>query len=154
VRFLYRRLGDRDQAEDLAQESFIRLLADRPRSPRAWLYSVALNLARDVERREKRRSQRLVILSADEAEPSDSGPEAAMAREEVAAHVRSALERLSERDRNILTLREEGLSYKEIAGVIGVSPTSMGPLLNRAQKRFLIQFEQQGKGTIDVETSG
>jgi RNA polymerase sigma factor (sigma-70 family) len=154
VRFLYRRLGDRDQAEDLAQESFIRLLADRPRSPRAWLFSVALNLARDVERQEKRRSQRLVILGADDVESPGSGPEAAMVQVEVAAHVKSALSRLSERDRNILTLREEGLSYKEIAGVIGVSPTSMGPLLNRAQKRFLIQFDQQGKGKIDVQTSG
>ena len=77
-----------------------------------------------------------------------------MVQAEVAAHVKAALDRLSERDRNILTLREEGLSYKEIAGVIGVSPTSMGPLLNRAQKRFLIQFDQQGKGKIDVQTSG
>ncbi len=154
MRFLYRRLGDRDQAEDLAQESFIRLLADRPRSPRAWLFSVALNLARDAERREKRRSQRLVILGSDDVEPAESGPEAAILNAEVAAHVKSALDCLSDRDRNILTLREEGLSYKEIAGVIGVSPTSVGPLLNRAQKRFLIQFDQQGKGTIDVQTSG
>jgi RNA polymerase sigma-70 factor (ECF subfamily) len=156
VRFLYRRLGDRDQAEDLAQESFIRLLANRPRAPRAWLYSVALNLARDAERAESRRSRRLIVLrGSDDEATSEPGPEAHMMSAEIAARVREALDCLSGRDRNLLTLREEGLSYREIAGVLGVSPTSIGPLLNRAQRRFLTHFDHKGKETIDdVETSG
>ncbi|MBI4513121.1 MAG: hypothetical protein HY702_03335 [Gemmatimonadetes bacterium] len=56
VRFLYRRLGDRDQAEELAQEAFVRLIERRPRGPRAWLYAVAANLARDAARADVRRA--------------------------------------------------------------------------------------------------
>lgn len=58
VRFLYRRLGDPDRAEELAQEAFVRLLERRPRRPDAWLYAVAANLARDAARSDARRARR------------------------------------------------------------------------------------------------
>ena len=47
VRFLYRRVWDADRAQDLAQEVFMRAMAHRPEKPRAWLFAVAANLARD-----------------------------------------------------------------------------------------------------------
>ena len=50
VWYLHGRLGDRDLAEDLAQEAFVRLLDKPPRAPDAWLYVVAGNLARDAQR--------------------------------------------------------------------------------------------------------
>src|SRR6266487_3140504 len=50
VRFLYRKVWDADRAEDLAQEVFIRALAHRPEKPRAWVFAVAANLARDEAR--------------------------------------------------------------------------------------------------------
>ncbi|HEX5438025.1 MAG TPA: TonB-dependent receptor [Gemmatimonadaceae bacterium] len=50
VQFLYGRLGDRDQAEDIAQEAFVRMYEHSPRHPRAWLHVVAANLARDAMR--------------------------------------------------------------------------------------------------------
>ena len=47
VRMLYRRVGDRDRAEDLAQETFARAVAAPPNNPRPWLFAVALNLVRE-----------------------------------------------------------------------------------------------------------
>ena len=46
VRFLYRRIGDLARAEDLAQAAFVRALDHQPAKPRAWLFTVAANLAR------------------------------------------------------------------------------------------------------------
>ena len=51
VRMLYRRTGDRDRAEDLAQETFARAVAAPPNNPRPWLFAVALNLVREDGRR-------------------------------------------------------------------------------------------------------
>jgi RNA polymerase sigma factor (sigma-70 family) len=50
--------------------------------------------------------------------------------------VRAALQQLSERDRQLLMMREEGFRYQEIAEAVGVSPTSVGTLIARAVKRF------------------
>ena len=51
VRVLYRRTGDRDRAEDIAQETFARAVAAPPRNPRPWLFAVALNLVREDGRK-------------------------------------------------------------------------------------------------------
>ncbi len=146
VRFLYRRLGDRDQAEDLAQEAFIRLLERQPRNPRAYLFTTALNLVRDAMRGETRRTRHLQVLAAEDREAAEPSPEHEVLRSETAAGVRAALAQLSERDHTLLLLWEEGFPYKEIADLIGVSPTSVGPLLARAQKRFLKHYDHAGQG--------
>ena len=150
VRYLYRRLGDLDRAEDLAQEAFVRLLERRPRRPEAWLYAVAANLARDAARSDTRRARRLQILEGfapDRAEPLG---ERAVARDETVARVRAALGALSERDRTLLLLRQEGLGYRALAETLGVASTSIGPLLARAQKRLLRAFEA-AEGPQDEE---
>ncbi|WP_410959357.1 sigma factor-like helix-turn-helix DNA-binding protein, partial [Salmonella sp. SAL4433] len=67
--------------------------------------------------------------------------------------VRDALAKLSERDRDILTLREEGLSYRDIATLLGVNPTSIGPLLNRAQRRFLKHYNETRTDSKHATTS-
>lgn len=142
VRFLYRRLGDRDQAEDLAQEAFIRLLQRQPDNPRAYLFATALNLVRDAVRGEARRSRHLQVLAVERLGTVEPSPESQVLRSETAQQVRSALAQLSDRDHTLLLLWEEGFAYKEIAALIGVSPTSVGPLLARAQKRFLKHYDQ------------
>ena len=58
VRFLYRKIWDADRAEDLAQEVFIRAMAHQPDKPRAWIFAVAANLARDEARAAWREQQR------------------------------------------------------------------------------------------------
>lgn len=151
VRFLYRRLGDRDRAEDLAQEAFVRLLGRSPRRPESWLYAVAANLARDEARGAARRARRLEALEGEWTEraaaaAAAAAPDAALEADEAAARVRAALGRLGERDRTILLLRGEGLPYREVAEVLGVAATSVGPLLNRAQRRFLRAYETAEAG--------
>jgi len=153
VRFLYRRLGDRDQAEELAQEAFTRLLDKRLRRPTAWLYTVAANLARDAARGEAVRARRLQVLAGELADAAEPSPEQELMREETSQRVRAALLSLSERDRLLLLLREEGLSYREIADVIGISPTSVGPLLTRAQRRFVRLYHDATTETRDAASA-
>ena len=142
VWYLHGRLGDRDLAEDLAQEAFVRLIDKPPREPDAWLYVVAGNLARDAQRGELRRSRHLAIVSTlreasgEAADPAPSA-DAAMCSAEESALVQETLSLLSERDAALLVMRADDVPYREIAAAIGVSPTSIGPLLARAQQRFI-----------------
>lgn len=139
-RYVHRLVGDPDLAADVVQESFVRLL-DHPlpdAEVRRWLFTVATNLVRDDARMRTRR-QRLLAeryarsdLAGDPAEVPD---ERTIRRERIAA-ARAALAQLSERDRTMLMMREEGFRYAEIAEVIDVAPGSVGTLLARALRRF------------------
>src|SRR5204862_6418784 len=93
VRYLVRRLGDRDWAEEIAQETFVRALRqEKIVSERAWLFAVATNLVRDEARKDARRRRQLELLreeaTADEAvepepRPLERAQETAMARRAV-----------------------------------------------------------------------
>jgi DNA-directed RNA polymerase specialized sigma24 family protein len=58
--------------------------------------------------------------------------------------VREVLDRLPDRDRQLLLMREEGFRYDEIAKVVGVAPASVGTLIARALKRFAAEFDVRG----------
>ena len=80
MRYLTRRLGDRDWAEEVAQETFVRALRqERLVNERAWLFAVATNLVRDEARKDVRRRRRLTLLRA-EAEATQAEPPAASVR--------------------------------------------------------------------------
>lgn len=136
-RYCNRMTGDPDQAEDLAQEAFFRLLDRRVKGTdaglRVWLFRVATNLARD---RARTRETRRRILSAFPSPENAPGPDKEMERRERVKKVRAVLEDMSSRDREMLLLRQEGFSYKEIAEATGVSPSSVGTMLARALRRF------------------
>ncbi len=140
-RYLHRLVGDADVAADLAQESFVRLLdQDVPEAQvKSWLFTVGTNLVRDRARTRGRRARLLRHPEAAPDRPAD--PEERAARLERIESVRVALDRLSERDREILLMREEGFRYAEIAHVIGVKPSSVGTLLARALRRFAEAYE-------------
>jgi RNA polymerase sigma-70 factor (ECF subfamily) len=143
VRYLTRRLGDRDWAEEVAQETFVRALRqERIVSERSWLYAVATNLVRDEARKDERRRRHLQLLAdeARDAEREDPGP-SAVERAEEAAFARRALDALAERDRNALLMREEGLDYQEIADALGLSHGSVGTTLARARRRLAEAYE-------------
>lgn len=144
VRYLTRRLGDRDWAEEVAQETFLRALRQRTlANERAWLFTVATNLVRDAARRESRRRRRLDLLRAEESERMVESPASAMERAEEQARARRALEQLAERDREALLMREEGLNYEEIAEALGLSVGSVGTTLARARRRLVEVFEER-----------
>ena len=139
-RYVHRLVGDSDLAADVVQESFVRLL-DNPlpdEDVRRWLFTVATNLVRDDARMRSRRQR----LLAERYERSDLAsdpveiPDQAALRAERIGAARAALDQLSERDRQMLLMREEGFRYSEIAKVIDVAPGSVGTLLARALKRF------------------
>jgi RNA polymerase sigma-70 factor (ECF subfamily) len=146
VRYLTRRLGDRDWAEEVAQETFLRALRQRELSnERAWLFTVATNLVRDGARQESRRRRHLELLRAEESERVAEPADSAMLRAEERAAARRALELLSERDREALLMKEEGLNYEEIATALGMSVGSVGTTLARARRRLVVGVEGAGR---------
>jgi RNA polymerase sigma-70 factor (ECF subfamily) len=147
VRYLTRRLGDRDWAEEVAQETFLRAARQKTMvSERSWLFAVATNLVRDEARKDSRRRKHLELLAREEAAREPETPQVvSMERAEDAAAARKALEALSERDREALLMREEGLDYGEIAAALSLSVASVGTTLARARRRLVEAFElQQG----------
>ncbi|MEA3247340.1 MAG: sigma-70 family RNA polymerase sigma factor [Gemmatimonadota bacterium] len=147
VRYLTRRLGDRDWAEEVAQETFVRALRqDAIASERSWLFAVASNLVRDEARRVARQRQHLQLLAAEEREreaataPEDA-EEMTPERARNAACARKALDSLGERDRQALLLKAEGLNYDEIADVLEIEKTSVGTTLSRARRRLAESYD-------------
>jgi RNA polymerase sigma-70 factor (ECF subfamily) len=145
VRYLTRRLGDRDWAEEVAQETFLRAARQKEiTNERSWLFAVATNLIRDEARKDARRRRHLELLAQEERDRQDTVPQVvAMENAENAAAARRALEALTERDREALLMREEGLDYNEIAAALELSVASVGTTLARARKRLVEAFEAQ-----------
>jgi RNA polymerase sigma-70 factor, ECF subfamily len=145
VRFLYRKVWDAERAEDLAQEVFVRALTHRPEKPRAWVFAVAANLARDEARAAVRRRRHLTLLKTDPVAqpPYEPSAEEQVERDEELAHLQDALSELSVRDREILLLWDAGLSYPEIAGQTGLAVGAVGTTLARARKRLVAAHDRQ-----------
>jgi len=148
VRMLYRRTGDRDRAEEIAQETFARAVAAPPHNPRPWLFAVALNLLREESRTTARRDRRLVLYRAEQP-ALHPGPDAELERQERIGRVRAALAALSERDREALLLKAEGFSYDEIAATLGLARGAIGTTLARARRR-LVEAYRAGEGESHV----
>jgi RNA polymerase sigma-70 factor (ECF subfamily) len=152
VRFLTRRLGDRDSAEEIAQETFVRALKQETiTSDRSWLFAVASNLVRDDARRDARHRVRHELLAAHARAESVVEPEpTAVERAESQALARQALGMLAERDRDALLMREEGLGYDEIAEALDLSVASVGTTLSRARRRLMEAYESlQGERSVE-----
>jgi RNA polymerase sigma-70 factor (ECF subfamily) len=154
VRYLTRRLGDRDWAEEIAQETFLRALRQESlTSERSWLFAVATNLVRDDARKATRQRARLALLAAEERDRVQEPAVLSMERDEERAFARKAVDALAERDRLALLMREEGLDYDEIAEALQIARSSVGTTLSRARRRLAEHYEalQAGaEGQSDV----
>lgn len=146
VRYLHRKVWDAERARDLAQEVFARALqhaarGHEPEHARAWLFSIAANLAKDEAKLVVRRKRHLVLLR--EATPESAEPEgtARLEREERERSARAALEQLGERDREVLLLWDAGLAYGEIAAQTGLAAGAIGTTLARARRRLVEAHE-------------
>lgn len=147
-RLIYRIVGAREDAEDLAQETFLRLARQRFRSDqehnvRAWLCRVATNLAYNLLRGEARRTRRQDQFFR-QAMPDAADPTEVALREDEQAAVRRVLAGLPERQAQLLLLRHAGLSYRELAEAAGVAPGSVGTLLARAEAAFEKAYRAAG----------
>jgi RNA polymerase sigma factor (sigma-70 family) len=142
VRYLYRKVWDAERAQDLAQEAFARVLDHEPDNPRAWVFAVAGNLARDEVRSVVRRKKHLTLLRSETEEAApDPDPVETIDREEKMAAAKAALEQLSERDREVLLLWDAGLSYVEIAERTGLAVGAIGTTLSRARRRLVTAYD-------------
>lgn len=146
LRYLHRLTGDADVAEDIAQDAFIRLIRQSlpEEDVRPWLFTVATNLVRDRARKSERQT-RLLKAVPPMGRPT-AAPDQEMERRDNIEAVRSVLGTLTERDRQLLLMREEGFRYEEIATVVGVSPTSVGTLMARALRRFTKAYNERDNG--------
>jgi RNA polymerase sigma-70 factor (ECF subfamily) len=141
-RLLTRMVIDPAEAEDLALETFYRLYQYRPSqnetlNVRGWLYKVATNLGLQSIRSWKRREQYETHAVRDALiESHDDQPQKILAEKEERKYVRMALGQMNSRQAELLIMRHSGMAYKEIAAALNLSPTSIGPLLLRAEREF------------------
>ncbi len=141
-RLLVRMLGDPAEAEDLTLEAFVRLHEKGPSlEPGAniggWLYRVATNLALHSLRALRRRTSyeqsagRYALETNAQASPLE-----VVSDREARRLARAALTQMNPRQSQLLVLRYSGVSYKDIASALDLSPASIGPLLLRAEREF------------------
>ena len=127
-RFVYRLLPRREEAQDICQETFLRILkkADRFRDGgkfSTWMYQIALNLCRD-EVRHRRRWGKLVVENPSPAIVESAGttrnPDGDLGRREEREAVGLALRQIPAEQREVLVLKEfQGLRFREIAEILG-----------------------------------
>lgn len=131
-RFLARRTGSVDEAEDLAQEAWLRLWrsgrTDALDNADAFLQSIAANLLRDRARRQTSRRAALHVTLEAASDIASSAPDPARALEmrQTLARYQAAVDRLRPKTRTVFLLhRLDGLTYAEIAERLGVSVSAV-----------------------------
>ena len=151
LNFVYRTTGDRERAEDLVQEVFVRVYRhihrfDRSRKFSTWIYTIASNLAKNELRNRSRNP--LVLFQTirrnweDDDRPlqfEDPGsrPDDLYRKRHLREAVEDAVEKLPPHHRNVFVLRElEGKSYEEIAEITSCNLGTVKSRLNRARNSF------------------
>ncbi|MGB7295004.1 MAG: sigma-70 family RNA polymerase sigma factor [Candidatus Aminicenantales bacterium] len=135
---------DRTAADDLAQEVFIKAYFSLPRFKArsefgTWLYRIAVNHAKDYLRKNRNRQKDVSIEDIGEHRlaAAEKSQEDLRSQEERRAMVLAAVERLPEKYRVVLTLRDiEGMSYEDIARILDLSPGTVDSRLHRARQKM------------------
>ncbi|HYE65152.1 MAG TPA: sigma-70 family RNA polymerase sigma factor [Pyrinomonadaceae bacterium] len=138
-------------AEDVTQEVFLRLYRHLDSTPgeellRPWLLRVAMNVARNTLRGQSRATAREEEY-AKRAETDGwftEAPEEEYERRAEIAEARRALEKIKEPMRSCLLLKQQGLSYREIAETLSINETNVGSLIARGRKEFVRVYGKIG----------
>jgi RNA polymerase sigma-70 factor (ECF subfamily) len=139
---LIRLVGERAQAEELANDVFRRLY-DQPaaapawNSVAAWLYRTATNAGIDALRASaRRRRYEAEAGHLQSAAPRDGSPLDSVLRAEQRRQVRAVLSAMKPAQAQILLMRAGGCSYKELAEALQIAANGVGTMLNRAEAEF------------------
>lgn len=129
-------------AEDITQEVFLRLYKNigdikDEEMLRPWLIRVALNLAKNAIRGNARANAREENYFKQREEDSVFEPEIDYEKREQGKEVQRALQKVKEPLRSCLVLKQQGLSYKEIADALSLNEASIGTFVARARKEFM-----------------
>jgi RNA polymerase sigma-70 factor (ECF subfamily) len=150
-RYLLRRTHDTGRAEELTQETFLRLCRHlqegRPlENPKAWLFTVANNLAVDASRTDSKVTD-LDEHAWKEIEESRSGsqadPEKLVLQDERLDRLHMAVLNLTSLQRECLHLRAEGLRYREIADMMGLSMSTVADAVRRATVKLAREVDTE-----------
>jgi RNA polymerase sigma factor (sigma-70 family) len=143
MRYLSRRTGGRDDAADLVQESFLRLIRataeqDFPQRPEAYLQRIARNLLLNRARQALARSEHLHIPADDDTLAAQAAdPEQTLQYRQLAARYERALQALSPKTQNVfLRHRRDGYSYAQIAEELGQSVSNVEKHMMKAIAHF------------------
>jgi RNA polymerase sigma-70 factor (ECF subfamily) len=151
LNFVYRTIGDREKAEDLVQEVFIRVYRhlhrfDRSKKFSTWIYTIASNLAKNELRNRSRNP--LVLFQTIrknwqeddrplQFEDSSARPDDLYRKRHLRELVEGSVAQLPEHHREVFVLRElEGKSYEEIAEITSTNLGTVKSRLNRARNSF------------------
>jgi len=151
LNFIYRTIGDRDRAEDLVQETFIRVYRhlhrfDQAKKFSTWIYTIASNLAKN-ELRNRSRNPLVLFQTIKKNWEADHRPlqwedphyrpDDLFRKRHLQSMVEKAVEQLPEHHRAVFVLREmEGKTYEEISEITGVNLGTVKSRLNRARNNF------------------
>lgn len=141
-RYLRYHVASADEADELTAETFLRAVRaaasfDPARgNAKAWLFRIAQNVLRDARRRERRRGSVSIEAFRDLVSDAPS-PEERLLHEEEVRRLLAAMDELSERDREVVSLRYASeLEYAEIAGILGIREAAVRTRLWRALGRL------------------
>jgi RNA polymerase sigma-70 factor (ECF subfamily) len=129
-----------DEAEDVVQDAFVSLqrhlaAGGSRENIRGWLYRVAYNRARNQQKSYRRRFAAPLEGEIDRV-LDESTPEGVMLQKEQFRTLASAMQLLTEQERECLLLRSGGLRYREIGGVLGIPTSTVGDRVERAIKKL------------------
>jgi RNA polymerase sigma-70 factor (ECF subfamily) len=160
VSFLFRFTGDFRTAEDLAQETFLRVFRkiheyNSTAKFSTWLYTIASNLAKDEFKRRVRHPAKSLDwrgggdttrdMPQAKADTTDSVPDVRLEHDEARQNVNKALNLLDEHDREVLLLKDvQGLSYEEIAQVLELPMGTVKSRISRARLAFKDVWKKLG----------
>jgi len=139
----YRLVNDATDAEDVAQEAFLKAFRSLPRLRdksqfTGWMLKITTNAARDFLRRRGRREE--VSLDAAEHAPAPSGTADVVAQQVTQERVRYLLATMPRKHREVLVLRDiDGLSYEEMADILSCTVSSVKNRLHRARAAFRLR---------------
>ena len=140
-------------AEDVTQEVFLRLYKNIGTLPdlemlRPWLIRVALNVARNTLRGNIRANTRDENYVKESVENSVFSVESEYEQKTEVSEINRALNKVKEPLRSCLVLRQQGLSYREIAESLSLNESSVGTFVARARQEFMRFYGKVGRDTL------